>query len=91
MLLLLLGIESFFFYALWGVQLIYLVPLVLIARTTWDKFVTPTYHALFLLLICLIAQLALDLLLGINISLVFTIIKFFINIILTASLSLIYR
>lgn len=90
LLLILLSLESFFFYGFWGVQLIYLVPLVLIARSTWDKFTHGIYHALFLLASCFIMQLILDLLFGINIFSVFTIIKFFINIVLTISLSLTY-
>lgn len=90
LLLVLLSIESFFFYGFWGIQLIYLAPLVLVARVTWDKFTGHTYHALFLLAACFISELILDLLLGINIFSVFTIIKFFINIVLTISLSLTY-
>lgn len=89
-LLMLLSITSFFFYGFWGVQLIYLIPLVLVAHSTWDKFTDHTYHALFLLVSSVFAQLFLDLLLGINIFSVFTIIKFFINIVLTISLSLTY-
>lgn len=87
----LLGIESFFFYGLWGIQLIYLIPLALIARKTWDKFTSYTHHALFMLVACLIAQLIIDLLLGTNIFSIFTILKFFINIVLTISLSLTYK
>jgi hypothetical protein len=90
LLLALLSIESFFFYGFWGIQLIYLAPLVIIAHTTWDKFTDRTYHALFLLAACFMSQFVLDLLLGINIFSVFTIIKFFINIVLTISLSLTY-
>jgi hypothetical protein len=89
-LLTLLSIESFFFYGFWGVQLIYLAPLVLIAHMTWDKFTYRTYHALFLLTCCFMSQLIIDLLLGINIFSVFTIMKFLINIVLTISLSLTY-
>jgi len=90
-LLCLLGIESFFFYSLWGLQLIYLIPLALIARKTWDKLTSPLYHALFILISCLIAQLIIDFLLGTNIFSIFTILKFFINIVLTISLSLTYK
>lgn len=91
MLLGLLSIESFFFYGLWGLQLIYLIPLALIARSTWDKVTSSTYHALFLLVSCFIVQLILDSLIGLNIFSAFTILKFFINIVLTISLSLTYR
>ena len=89
-LLTLLSIESFFFYGFCGLQLIYLIPACLIAHITWDKFTDRTYHALFLLTGCFLAQFILDLLLGINIISVFTIMKFFINIVLTISLSLTY-
>ena len=87
----LLGIESFFFYGLWGIQLIYLIPLALMARKTWDKVTNPAHHALFIMATGLIAQLIIDALLGINIVSIFTILKFFINIVLTISLSLTYK
>lgn len=90
-LLSMLGIESFFFYGLWGAQLVYLIPLALIAPSTWDKFTKSHYHALFLLLISLFTQLIIDSLFDINIFSLFTILRFFINIVLTISLSLIYK
>ena len=90
-LLCLLGIESFFFYDLWGIQLIYLIPLAFVAHFTRDKITHRMYHALFLVTFCFIAQLIIDFLLGINIFSIFTIIEFFINIVLTISLSLTYR
>ena len=86
----LLGIESFFFYGQWGIQLIYLFPLALMARKTWDKLTSPLYHALFIVTACLIAQLIIDTLLGTNSFSIFTLLKFFINIVLTISLSLTY-
>lgn len=87
----LLSIESFFFYGQCGLQLIYLIPLALMARKTWDKLTSPLYHALFILTACLIAQLIIDSLLGTNPFSIFTILKFFINIVLTISLSLTYK
>ncbi len=87
----LLGIESFFFYGLWVIQLIYLLPFAFLARKTWDKLVSSLYHALFIVIICLTAQLIVDFLLGTNPCSIFTMLKFFINIILTISLSLIYE
>ena len=87
----LLGIESFFFYSLCGIQLMYLIPLALVARKTWDKLTSPLYHALIILMACLVAQLIIDFLLGMNILSVFTVLKIIVNIILTISLSLTYN
>lgn len=66
-LLLLLSLESFFFYGQWGVQLIYLLPIALYSRTTWDIFIKPWQHALFLLIACLVAQYTLDIILGLHV------------------------
>ena len=87
-----LALESFLLYGQWGVQLIYLIPIALIARNTWDKFTHPTHHAIIILLCSLIAKiLVIDTLLGTNMISIFTILKILINIVLTISLSLTYK
>jgi hypothetical protein len=86
-----LAFESFLLYWQWGVQLIYLIPIAVIARATWDKFTHPTQHAIIIVTECLIAQiLIIDTLVGINLLSIFTVVKFLINILLTISISLTY-
>lgn len=90
-LLAILAMESFFFYGQLSIQLVYLIPIALIARRTWSTFTHPLYHALLIVSVSLMAQLIIDSLVGIASLSMFTIIKFIINIVLTISLSLTYE
>lgn len=89
--LILLGLESFVYYSQWGTQLIYLIPIAIMTKKTWKIFNSPMQHACFVLVLCLFSQLCIDFLKGNNIFSIFTILKFFINIVMTISLSLTYE
>lgn len=90
-LLILLALESFLLHGQWGVQLIYLIPIALISRKTWDIFTQATIHAIIMLSGCLIAQIVIiDTLVGTNLISVFTLMKILINILLTICISLKY-
>jgi len=89
--LILLGLESFVYYSQWGTQLIYAIPIAILTKKTWKIFNSPVQHACFVIILCLLSQLGIDFLKGNNIFSMFTILKFFINIVMTISLSLTYE
>ncbi len=89
--LILLGLESFVYYSQWGIQLIYLLPIAIMTQKTWKIFNSPLQHACLVLVLCLFSQLCIDFFKGGNIFSIFTILKFFINIVMTISLSLTYK
>jgi hypothetical protein len=90
-LLILLGIESFVYYSQWGAQLTYLIPIAATTKRTWKIFNSPVYHACFVLVACLCAQICIDFFRGNNVFSIFTFLKIFVNIIITISLSLTYE
>lgn len=86
----LLGIESFFFYGQWGIQLIYLVPIAMLARRTYTFFASPLSMALIVLIATYTSQFIANSLFGEFNTFMFTVSKIFINIVLTMCISLTY-
>lgn len=85
-----LSLESFFFYGHAGLYLIYLIPLVIMATRTRDRFWNPTAFSLVILLLALFGQLVIIdyYLLDISPFSRFTLLKLFINIVVTILLSI---
>ncbi len=90
-LLLVLGVESFFFYGLWGLQLVYLIPLTYVTTRTAKIFVNQTHHALFVVAFCLIVQaFVIDCMRGTACPLTCAWVKFPLNILLTTLIAVVY-
>lgn len=90
LILTLLGIESFFFYGQCGVQLVYLLPIAIIARQIYTIFASPLSMSLIISAGICTCQLMTDLLFGEFNTFMFTVLKIFINIVLTMCISLTY-
>lgn len=90
-LLSILALESFLLYGQWGVQLVYLIPVALFSRSTFGIFTNATYHAVILLVSCLLIQtIIMDTFKTVSLCPIFTLVKILTNILLTVVISLTY-